>query len=113
MVAGVILVLISGLLAASAFAIMIKNKTSFNPAKPTTAIVREGSFRFSRNPLYLALLILLGGTAMLLCSLWLFLALLLLFYVFDIFVVRREEEYLIRKFGNEYLKYKSSVRRWL
>jgi protein-S-isoprenylcysteine O-methyltransferase Ste14 len=111
--AGFILFILSAVLAASAFSALIKNKTTFNPSKPTTMIVREGTFRFSRNPMYLALLLLLGGTALILCSLWLFLSLLMLFFVLDVFVVRREEEYLTAKFGNEYLDYKAAVRRWL
>ena len=113
MIAGAVLSIISGLLAVTSFAVLIRNKTTFNPAKPTTVIVRDGPFRLSRNPMYLALLLLLAGIAAYLCSLWLFLAVIALYVTLDLFVIRREEEYLTRKFGQDYLAYKSSVRRWL
>ena len=113
MVLGCFLMVLSCLIAISAFKALIKNKTSFNPAKPTVRIVREGSFRFSRNPLYLALLLLLGGIAVLQCSIWLVFALIILFILLERFAVRPEEKYLADKFGDDYLDYKASVRRWI
>jgi len=110
---GCFLFLVSGLTAVSAFTALIKNKTPFNPAKPTKKIVCEGSFRFSRNPLYLALLLLLAGAAIATGSVWLVLALLILFVFLERFAIRPEEKYLTDKFGENYLKYKVSVRRWL
>jgi protein-S-isoprenylcysteine O-methyltransferase Ste14 len=61
--------------------------------RPATTIVRTGLYRFSRNPIYLAFSLFQLGIA--------------------IWVIRREEEYLERKFGAQYLDYKASVRRWL
>jgi protein-S-isoprenylcysteine O-methyltransferase Ste14 len=110
---GCFLIVVSGLIAISAFKALISNKTPFDPAKPTVRIVREGSFRFSRNPLYLALLLLLSGIAVLLCSLWLVFALIILFILLERFAVRPEEKYLADKFGDDYLDYKASVRRWI
>ncbi|MBU2622987.1 MAG: isoprenylcysteine carboxylmethyltransferase family protein [Proteobacteria bacterium] len=110
---GCFLLLVSGLMAVSAFIALIKNKTPFNPAKPTKKIVCEGSFRFSRNPLYLALLLLLSVAAVMAGSIWLVLALLILFILLERFAVRPEEKYLTDKFGEDYLNYKASVRRWL
>jgi protein-S-isoprenylcysteine O-methyltransferase Ste14 len=97
----------------SAFRVLINNKTPFNPAKPTRRIVCEGPFRYSRNPLYLALLLLLGGIAALRCSLWLVCAMIILFVLLECFAIRPEEKYLADKFGDEYFEYKASVRRWL
>ena len=110
---GCCLIVISGLIAISAFKALIDNKTPFNPAKPTVRIVREGSFRFSRNPLYLALLLLLSGIAVLRCSIWLVFTLIILFILLERFAVRPEEKYLTDKFGDDYLDYKASVRRWI
>ena len=112
-VLGCFLIVVSGLIAISAFKALINNKTPFNPAKPTVRIVREGSFGFSRNPLYLALLLLLGGIAVLQCSIWLVFALIILFILLERFAVRPEEKYLADKFGDDYLDYKASVRRWI
>ena len=110
---GCFLFIVSGLMAVSAFIALIKNKTPFNTAKPTKKIVSEGSFRFSRNPMYLALLLLSGGAAIVTGSVWLVLALLILFVSLERFAIRPEEKYLTDKFGKNYLNYKASVRRWL
>lgn len=112
-VLGCFLIAVSSFIAISAFNALIKNKTPFDPAKSTVRIVREGSFRFSRNPLYLALLLLLGGIAVLQCSIWLAFALIILFILLERFAVRPEEKYLADKFGDDYLDYKASVRRWI
>ena len=110
---GCFLFLVSGFMAVSAFIALIKNKTPFNTAKPTEKIVCEGSFRFSRNPLYLALLLLSGVAVVVTGSVWLVLALLILFILLERFVIRPEEKYLTDKFGEVYLNYKASARRWL
>jgi protein-S-isoprenylcysteine O-methyltransferase Ste14 len=113
MVLGCFLIVASCLIAISAFKALIDHKTPFDPAKPTVRIVREGSFRFSRNPLYLALLLLLGGIAVLQCSIWLLLTLIILYILLQRFAVIPEEKYLAEKFGDDYLDYKASVRRWI
>jgi len=110
---GCFLFLVSGFMAVSAFIALIKNKTPFNPAKPTEKIVCEGSFRFSSNPLYLALLLMSGVAVIVTGSVWLVLALLILFILLEKFAIRPEEKYLTDKFGENYLNYKASVRRWL
>jgi protein-S-isoprenylcysteine O-methyltransferase Ste14 len=80
--------------------------------RPTTAIVRAGPYRFSRNPIYLAFSLLHLGIAIWVNSLWLLATLAAALALMHI-VIRREERYLERKFGAEYLEYKASVRRWL
>lgn len=105
--------LISGYFSLSAFVVLMKNKTPFDTAKPTIKLTKEGSFRFSRNPLYLSLLLLLFGIAVLSCSLWLFITIPILFVLFLFHAVKPEERYLSRKFGADYLDYKNKVRRWI
>ena len=63
--------------------------------------------------MYLALLLLLAGVAIVNGSIWMSLAVVALLIVLDIFAVRPEEEYLERNFGSRYLAYKTKVRRWL
>ncbi|HSB81734.1 MAG TPA: isoprenylcysteine carboxylmethyltransferase family protein [Candidatus Methylomirabilis sp.] len=87
--------------------------TSQNPRKPTTAVVVSGPFRISRNPLYLSLLCLYVGVAFLVDSLWLLLLAVPLIAVLRVAVIGPEERYLERKFGDEYRRYRSRVRRWL
>jgi protein-S-isoprenylcysteine O-methyltransferase Ste14 len=81
--------------------------------KPTTAIVRTGPYRFSRNPIYLAFFTLLLGLAIWVNSLWLVATLIATVAIIAVVVVPREERYLTGRFGTPYLEYKASVRRWL
>jgi|SRR5262245_11125445 len=80
---------------------------------PTTAIVRTGPYRFSRNPIYLAFSLLVLGISVWADDAWLLGTLLAAVAVMSMVVIPREEGYLERKFGAEYLDYKSAVRRWL
>lgn len=112
-IAGFVFMLISGFVALGAFVAMIKNKTPFDTRKPVVKIVKDGSFRFSRNPLYLSLLLLLSGIAVLNSSVWLFMALPLLYVLLLFNAVLPEEKYLLKRFGREYSDYSAKVRRWL
>jgi protein-S-isoprenylcysteine O-methyltransferase Ste14 len=82
-------------------------------SKPTTVIVRTGPYRFSRNPIYLALSVLHLGIAIWVNSPWLVATLIVTVAVMAIVVIPREERYLEGRFGTEYLNYKASARRWL
>jgi protein-S-isoprenylcysteine O-methyltransferase Ste14 len=81
--------------------------------KPTTVIVRTGPYRFSRNPIYLAFSLLQLGIAIWANSLWLLATLVGAVALIHYVVIQREEQYLERRFGAQYLDYKASVRRWL
>jgi protein-S-isoprenylcysteine O-methyltransferase Ste14 len=81
--------------------------------KPTTAIVRTGPYRFSRNPIYLAFSLLQLGIAIWVGSWWLVATLAVALAIIHYVVVPREERYLEARFGAEYRDYKAAVRRWL
>ena len=81
--------------------------------KPTTVIVRTGPYRFSRNPIYLAFSLFQLGVAVWVNSLWLLATLVGAVALIHSIVIPREEQYLERRFGAQYLDYKASVRRWL
>ena len=110
---GIIAALVAVFIAFSAIASMRRASTAVNPSLPTTAIVNGGIFKFSRNPIYLAFTLLYLGIALLFNAFWAILFLLPLLFVVQNGIIKREENYLERKFGGEYLDYKSSVRRWL
>jgi protein-S-isoprenylcysteine O-methyltransferase Ste14 len=112
-IVGSIFIVISCYFAVSAFFVFIKNKTPFDTSKSTIKIVTDGAYRFSRNPLYLSLLLLLFGVAILLSSLWLFCTVPILYTLFLFKAVKPEESYLSQKFGEEYLNYSAKVRRWI
>ena len=80
---------------------------------PTAAIVESGPYRFTRNPIYLAMLLGLIGLAIAFDTLWLLATLVPFALVIRYGVVAREEAYLERKFGDVYSGYRSRVRRWL
>lgn len=81
--------------------------------EPTTAIVRDGPYRYSRNPIYLAFILLQLGAAACLNSLWIVATLLPAIALIGLVVIPREERYLEAQFGAEYLAYKAAVRRWI
>jgi protein-S-isoprenylcysteine O-methyltransferase Ste14 len=81
--------------------------------RPVPRLTTEGPFRYTRNPSYLALAMIYTGIASLRNSLWAFLLLPLVVYVMQRAVIGREERYLERAFGEEYLSYKAQVRRWV
>lgn len=83
------------------------------PFRPSTKIVAHGPYRFTRNPMYVGFALWTLGLAVLLDSGWGLLAALAGLVLVDRLVVVREERYLERKFGEEYLAYKRRVRRWL
>ena len=80
---------------------------------PTTSIVDAGPYRFTRNPIYLGMMLGLVGLTIAFDSLWLLVALVPFFLVIRYGVVAREEAYLERKFGEVYRRYRARVRRWL
>ena len=110
---GLIFIVIGIFILRSGFKALNRADTHRSPYKPTTAIVMEGSYRISRNPLYLGLTLIYLGLAILLNMLLVLLLLPIVLVVMHFGVIIREEKYLERKFGKEYLRYKSKVRRWL
>lgn len=77
-----------------------------------TALLTDGPFQYTRNPLYLGLLVMYVGVTALLNSLWPLLPFVVLAWYFDR-MAKREEEYLEAVFGDEYVEYAQDVRRWL
>ena len=112
-IVGAILVVASGALSRWASGKMQQAGTNVLPSKPTSSIVTDGPFRFSRNPLYVAASLLYLGLALIFNSVWPLVLFVPMLVVLDWGVVRREERYLESKFGDVYLAYKAHVRRWL
>lgn len=83
------------------------------PWTPTTEIVQSGPFRYSRNPMYLQMVLFCVAFAILLFNPWILLLTPLAAWGLYQFAIRPEEAYLEAKFGAEYLAYKQRVRRWI
>ena len=98
---------------AAAILQMRRAKTNVEPWKPTTAIIDTGLYGISRNPIYAAMALVYLGVALLFNSFWFLPPFILVLLTIHYAVILREEAYLERKFGAEYLSYKNRVRRWL
>ena len=96
----------------SVFSFRAARTTVLPMGRPTTAIVERGPYRFTRNPMYLAMAIGYVGFSLLLNNFWAISFLPAVLLVVDVFVIRREERYLTSKFGATYTQYRSRVRRW-
>lgn len=92
---------------------MLKAKTSPNPHRPTNALVFDATYRFTRNPMYLGMLISYSGLSIFFQNPWFVLFLPFLVWLFTTWVIIPEEKYLESKFGKEYLDFKTRVRRWI
>ena len=112
-VIGVIVFVVALVLFAWAIVTIIRAGSNVPGNRPTTTIVESGPYRFTRNPIYLGMLMGLIGLAIAFDDLWLLLMLMPFALVIRYGVVAREEAYLERKFGDDYRGYRSRVRRWL
>jgi protein-S-isoprenylcysteine O-methyltransferase Ste14 len=87
--------------------------TPVDPGEPVSSLVTNGPYRHTRNPGYLSMAMIYAGIASLANTLWAILFLPATLFVIQRGVIEREERYLERKFGEEYLRYKAQVRRWI
>lgn len=90
-----------------------KHGTTMEHHEPTTELVTRGPYGFSRHPIYLALVLLLLGMAIQAGSLWFALVTVAFWAALQWLTVSREEAYLSREFGDEYARYRDSVRQWI
>jgi protein-S-isoprenylcysteine O-methyltransferase Ste14 len=87
--------------------------TPLNPHEVTKALTFDGPYRFSRNPMYLGMTLVLIGFAMIGNALWPLLAAIPAVWWIQTQVIEKEERYLEAKFGAPYLDFKKRVRRWI
>lgn len=110
--AGVIPVFSGMFIAAFAANEFRKARTTVRPFEETTALVISGPFRFTRNPMYLGMVLTLCGVAMVLGSLSPWLLVPAFVWLIQVRFVRREERIMTEKFGAAYTAYRQQVRRW-
>ena len=112
-IAGWAFIALSAALMAWSFIWFARQKTTIIPNKPANALVLDGPFRLTRNPLYLALALLTLGAGLWLNTWWVLILLVPAIALVDRLVIAREEAYLRRRFGAEYDAFTARVRRWL
>jgi protein-S-isoprenylcysteine O-methyltransferase Ste14 len=107
--------LILAWLALAAFAVGVFRRagTTPNPTGDVTAFVINGPYRYTRNPMYLGLVLLQVGIAFVLCNAWVLILAPVTFLLLDRIVIAGEERYLEAKYGAAYTDYRRHVRRWL
>lgn len=113
MIAGSLMLLVAVAIAGSAMATMRRHRTTIEPGQRPTSLVTSGVFARTRNPIYLAMLLIVIAIGLMTNGLWFLAAAALLMVVLDRLVIRWEERTIETLFGEEYLAYRRRVRRWL
>ena len=92
-----------------------RSKTTINPIKfkKVNKLVTSGIYKYSRNPMYLGLLIIVVSSSIYYLNIYSILTPLFFYLWINRFQIKREENFLIEKFGKEYLSYKNKTRRWI
>lgn len=110
---GMFLIVAGGAIALTAAGLFRNARTALLPFRPASALVTDGVFRWTRNPIYLAMALASAGLALTADNL---LALVLVapaMWAVGHWVIAREEAYLDRRFGADYRAYKERTRRWM
>lgn len=89
-----------------------REDTDVRPDRPDRALITGGPYRYTRNPLYITLSLIQLAVAVWLNNLWILLFLPLSIIAITHYAIAREERYLEKLFGRDYLDYKARVRRW-
>lgn len=91
----------------------VASRNTLVTIKPATSLQTTGIYAFTRNPMYLSLVLLYAGLAVLVGNWWTLMLLPLLIAVVQLYVIRREEQYLQEAFGQAYDAYRRRVNRWI
>ncbi len=91
----------------------VEGRGTLSPADPAKKLVSTGLYKFSRNPMYVGVMMILIGEALFFRSGSLLIYLLFIFVAFNLFIILVEEPRLARVFVDEYYQYCQKVRRWL
>lgn len=110
---GILIAIAGYILSRKANINLIKHQTSIQPFKSPDVMVTSGPFKFTRNPVYLGMALILFGIAWILGSLTPFLFPIVFVVYIDWFIVPNEELELEKVFGGKFHKYKKKVRRWI
>ena len=111
---------LGGVLVALGFSFMMwarilftSQNTTLFVGKPSSQLVCEGPFRFSRNPMYVGVMVFLVGLALWVGTWPFYMTAPVTFLFLNFFHIPREERMLHESFGERYLAYSREVRRWL
>ena len=111
--AGVVLTVAGLLFGLTAIGLFTIKKTALIPHRPASTLVAAGPYKICRNPMYLGLLIAYAGLPLFFDLVWPILLAPVVVWLITNSVIKKEEAYLERRFGEEYLNFKSRTRRWI
>jgi len=100
-------------LIAAALGLFRQSRTRPEPWQPASTLVNRGLYRVTRNPMYLGMAMLSVGVTLVFTSTAGFVMTVIAMVLIDRTVIKREEAYLERRFGKDYIAYRQRVRRWL
>lgn len=112
-IAGVLLLAIALLFLITSLRMFLQSRNTVMLIRPASSLQTTGIYNISRNPMYAGLAILYLGMTCMLGNWWHLILFPLLLLLVQTYIIRPEEAYLTRRFGNMYLEYKKRVRRWL
>ena len=111
---------LAGALVSAGFVMMMlawwqfkERKIAICPTEPTEGLITDGIYRFTRNPMYMGMVLMLGGVAVFFGTLPFYVATGVYFLLINRWFCRYEEEKLLAAFGEDYEHYRSNVRRWI
>lgn len=110
---GIIFIILGNFVLISARRIFSKFKVSVEPNEKTVILVDAGIYKFSRNPMYLAIILIILGLAILLADLTPFIFVLIYFLILNYYYIPNEERKLKKRFKNKWLEYSNKVGRWI
>ena len=110
---GVLPIVIGVLIAAQGSRLFAKAGTNIIPFTESSALVTTGVFAYSRNPMYTGMLLALAGTALIMNGLLAWVVVIAFTVIIRVQFIRGEEALMEKTFGDEYVHYRSSVRRWI
>jgi protein-S-isoprenylcysteine O-methyltransferase Ste14 len=110
---GTILIGIGLLFMIPALTRFIKSKNTLITVKAANTLQTSGIYSFSRNPMYLGLLFVYSGLALIFGNWWTIILIPFLIFMIIKLIILKEEKYLFRAFGESYTNYKNKVRRWI
>ncbi len=112
-VIGILFLITAFFFLATSLAKFFKTRNTVILIKPASSLQTDGVYAISRNPMYVGLLFIYLGITCFIGSWWNIILIPLLIFIMQAYVIKSEEKYLERAFGDKFLEYKKRVRRWL
>lgn len=112
-IAGILLLGISLFFLVTSLMKFFQSKNTLIPVKPASSLQTNGIYGITRNPMYAGLAIVYLGITCFIGNWWNIILFPLLFLIIQEYVIKKEEKYLEREFGQQFRDYRKKVRRWL